>query len=214
MGNKPLLTAARIQELLAGFHLECPVSLAEQVRVYMEFLNRWNQHVNLTSIQDPADWIATHFAESFYATRFMLSGEGPVLDVGSGAGFPGLAIKLYQTDFKVILLEPRQKKAAFLTAVSRELALSGVTVLCKTLEECRSDDFSLPPAVLTMRAVGQIGKMIQDGLQWLKRPGKVLLFSTLKQVQLRADWPALEWQDPLPIPWSRQRCLLIGQKNP
>ena len=125
--------------------------------------------MNLTGIRQPVDVLKILFAESFFAAVLVGDPQGAILDVGSGAGFPGLAMAVYRPELKLILLEPRKKRAAFLAALRRELGLAGVSVWNRRLEECVVADFSDLPTVLTMRAVGQISEVIEHGTRFAPR---------------------------------------------
>jgi 16S rRNA G527 N7-methylase RsmG len=127
------VTAPEIQAVLRECALNASAGLAEAVRTYLALLLKWNQRANLTGLDRPAALLKTLFAESFYAATLLEPTDGPVLDVGSGAGFPGMAMHLYRPELPMILLEPRKKRAAFLAAVRRELGLSAVTVWSRRL---------------------------------------------------------------------------------
>jgi 16S rRNA (guanine527-N7)-methyltransferase len=201
----------RIQQLLAGCGLEADGNLAGQVRRFLGLLLRWNQRLNLTGLRHPDAMVVDLFAESFWAARLLGSEQGPLLDIGSGAGFPGLAIKLACPALEVFLLEPRQKRATFLSAVCRELQIPGVRVLPKRLEECREGDFARPPRLLTLRAVGPVGSLIEAARPGMDPSGKVLWFTTRKR--LAEGLPAgkrVAWGAPRPLPWTRQKVLLWG----
>ncbi len=94
---------------------------------YLDVLRRWNRRINLTSIADDRELIRLHFVEAFWSARRFF-GDGPVADIGSGAGFPGLAAKLYRPEVRITLLETNFKKCVFLKTVARELGLE-VTVV-------------------------------------------------------------------------------------
>jgi 16S rRNA (guanine(527)-N(7))-methyltransferase RsmG len=94
---------------------------------YRELLRKWNARINLLAVSDDRELVRFHFAESFWATRFLGHGLN-LTDVGAGAGFPGLAMALYRTDLQCVLLEKSFKKAVFLETVIRELGLSATVV--------------------------------------------------------------------------------------
>jgi 16S rRNA (guanine527-N7)-methyltransferase len=178
----------------------------------MELLCRWNQRINLTGFRDPLQIVTSLFAESFWAARLVGEEESPLLDVGSGAGFPGLAMKLYCPPLRCYLVESRKKRAAFLSTVRRELALDGVFVISQPLERCRPLDFAPRPRLMTLRAVGRTEAVLSHGLWLLAAGGRVLLFTT--RGALKEGLPAvhqIRWDPPLLIPWSQEKVLLLGQ---
>ena len=182
---------------------------------YLEHLLKWNQHLNLTGFQEPDEQVVSLFGESFLAARLLTEKDSPLLDVGSGAGFPGMALKLVLPHLHCYLLEPRKKRAAFLAAVRRELQLAPVQILTKSLEDCRPDDFVSPPRVMTVRALGRPESLIRKGLGLLSSDARLLLFTTGTSLESAA--PVSEqilWDAPLPIPWSRQKLILPGRVRP
>ncbi|GAC1363543.1 MAG: hypothetical protein NVSMB3_11970 [Acidobacteriaceae bacterium] len=112
--SEPLLAGAEISEERPG--------LIDRLSVYLDLLLRWNERMNLTSVHNPERIVERHFGESLFLARH-LSGIGTVLDLGSGAGFPGLPIQLWHPLLKVTLAERQSKKATFLREVVRTLSL-------------------------------------------------------------------------------------------
>ena len=102
---------------------------------HAELLERWNRVVRLVGEAGPEDWVRRHYAESAAARRFWRAsehaenGEPRLLDVGSGAGFPGLVLAALHPERPVTLVEARERKAAFLAEAARELDLPRVRVL-------------------------------------------------------------------------------------
>jgi len=93
----------------------------EQVRLYLDLLQRWNRRMGLSSVQREEEYLRFHLFESFWAAKIFLDPHTAVADIGSGAGFPGLAMKLYQPSLQITLLEKSYKKAMFLQQASRLL---------------------------------------------------------------------------------------------
>jgi 16S rRNA (guanine(527)-N(7))-methyltransferase RsmG len=202
----------RIQEILRGCGLPIGQALAAAVRHYMELLCHWNQRINLTGFRDPVQIVTSLFGESFWASRLMAEEDNPLLDVGSGAGFPGLALKLWHPQLRCFLVESRKKRAAFLSTVRRELGLDGVFVISRPLGQCRSPDFNPSPRLMTLRAVGPAEALLSQGLSLLGPRGKVLWFTT--RAALKEGLPAvplIRWDPPVPIPWSHEKVLLLGR---
>ncbi len=112
-----------VAELEKAYGLSLSAHQKEQLHLYLQFLKRWNQRINLTSITLANEQLVLHFFEAFWAGRHFLSGAERLADVGSGAGFPGLAMKLYLPSLDVTLVEKNHKKAVFLQELSRQLDL-------------------------------------------------------------------------------------------
>src|SRR5574341_207050 len=161
---------ASIASLLAPFL--APESLTDrqlaQVSTYLCLLLKWNARINLTAVRRPEEIITRHFGESFFAARQLEISKGhdlsraqqssiesgalapgvSLIDLGSGAGFPGLPIKLYAHTLAVTLIESNQKKATFLREVIRALTFTDIDVFAG-----RAEDFPGTAAMVTLRAV-------------------------------------------------------------
>jgi 16S rRNA (guanine527-N7)-methyltransferase len=117
---------------------EVSVSLsAQQVELfwlYLQELLEWNKTFNLTGIRDPADIIIKNFVDSLTPLPY-LERSGKLLDIGSGAGFPGIPLKIAAPQLQVHIVDARRKKTAFLKHIIRTLELKGVTALHGRAEE-------------------------------------------------------------------------------
>ena len=103
--------------------------LLEKLSAYLDLLVRWNARTNLTAVRDPEEMVTRHFGESLFAGRLLarlLGDGGRVLDFGSGAGFPGLPIKLLAPGLHVTLAESQGKKATFLREAQRAVGVDEV----------------------------------------------------------------------------------------
>ena len=210
---------ARIADLLAPF-LESPPGppayLTDeqlgQVSAYLDLLLRWNARINLTAVRDPESMVTRHFGESFFAARQLLAAEASLhaLDLGSGAGFPGLPLKIFAPALALTLIESSQKKAAFLKEVVRTLALTDVDVFAG-----RAEDFPSTADLVTLRAVeryeralGMAARLVAFGGQLARLIGAAQAARTPQLV------PAFDWAAPIAIPQSSARVLLVGTKLP
>ena len=100
---------------------------------HYELLLRWNQKINLTRITSLQDAVRYHYCESLYLAQRLPQAPLRIVDVGSGAGFPGIPVAVFRPDCEVNLVESHQRKAVFLREAAREL--SNVRVLSKRAEE-------------------------------------------------------------------------------
>ena len=123
-----VLSQDRIAILLAPYLSHCE-PLIPQLEVYLELLVRWNAKTNLTSVRDPEEMVRRHFGESLFAAQHLGDPLPPtLLDLGSGAGFPGIPIALAHPGVAVTLAESQGKKASFLREAVRTLSLPNVEV--------------------------------------------------------------------------------------
>lgn len=190
-----------------------PAAIPEQqlasIVKYVALLKQWNQMVPLTSIEDDAEIVARHFGESMFAASLLHLERGRLADVGSGAGFPGLPLKIAFSELQVTLLEPNIKKCAFLRDVQAALGLSGVEVV-----RSRYEDFDAPPIPLDYvcaRALGGYRRLLQWSKGVLRPRGFVILWLGLEDSNLLTRTKGWTWRLPVSIPESRRRVVLIGQ---
>jgi 16S rRNA (guanine527-N7)-methyltransferase len=145
---------------------------------YSQELIIWNERVNLTSIVEPQEIVVKHFLDSLSVYQ-ALSGLPPdlrLIDVGSGAGFPGLPLKIALPDLRLTLLEATGKKTAFLRHIVQVLALTGVTVLTARAEEAgrRPDQRERYDAAVA-RAVAPLPVLAEYMLPLVKVGGRVVV---------------------------------------
>src|SRR6058998_911667 len=99
------LSAAVIRRALGEFRLPAYEDQVLQIQQYIKILLAWNEKVNLTAIRDPLEILYRHFCESMYAAEAIPMENGRLADIGSGAGFPGLALKVVRPGLQVLLVE-------------------------------------------------------------------------------------------------------------
>jgi 16S rRNA (guanine527-N7)-methyltransferase len=175
---------------------------------------RWNARINLTAIRAPEEIVSRHFGESLFAARHLLprtaeSAAGPlrVADVGSGAGFPGLVLKIWAPEMKLVLIESNGKKAAFLREVIRALNLDRVEVFAGRAETVPGAGFDL----VTLRAVEKFDAVLPIAAGLVSPGQRLALLVGRRQAQnLTPSTRAISWQPPLQLPQSDQRVLMVG----
>jgi 16S rRNA (guanine527-N7)-methyltransferase len=115
--------------------------MKEQLKRFTALLLEWNKIHNLTGAKTPAD-VEKNIEDSLFPTTFIKEPTS-IIDVGTGAGFPGMILAIAYPSIRVVLCEPRQKRASFLKYVAMELELSNVEVVKKRVEEYDSVPFGL-----------------------------------------------------------------------
>ena len=181
------LSEARLAELLAPYVNACPVQPRDLESVYvglskyLALLLRWNQRTNLTAIREPEAIVKRHFGESLFAGCVLaepLKAGSEILDLGSGAGFPGLPIQLLLPQVRVTLAESQGKKVAFLREAVRTLKLT--TEVWDGRVESMGAERRFD--AVTLRAVDRIDDMTRVGIGRLL-PGGVLLRLTTEPAE-------------------------------
>jgi 16S rRNA (guanine527-N7)-methyltransferase len=170
-------------------------------------LLRWNQKINLTAITEPEQILKRHFAESFAAAPYLPEREGLLCDIGSGAGFPGLALKLIRPGWTIRLYEPVAKKAAFLREAAHALDLRGVTVSRERWGDARLTPSSVD--AVTARALGEYRKMSGWAKSVLRPGGKLLLWLGGRDAERMQTQPGWTWSSGR-LPNAKDSYLLVG----
>ena len=111
---------------------------ADQFAAHALILKEWNQKINLTAIDSPMDMAVKHFLDSIISSRYIKPGSR-LLDVGSGAGFPGIPLKVMIPSLDVILVDATRKKVSFLNHVIRRLHLSHITAIHSRIEDLQQE---------------------------------------------------------------------------
>lgn len=204
------LRADRIQELLTPFLAGETLfrSQIEGLQTYLDLLLKWNAKINLTSVRDPEEVVVRHFGESLFAARHLFLESSPisVIDVGSGAGFPGIPIKIWNESIEIVLVDSNVKKSAFLREVTRALNLKGVTV-----ESKRAEGLFATADLVTLRAVERFNQILPTAHRLLRSAGRLALLIGEAQIEVaKTVLPDLNWADAIKIPVSNNRVLLVG----
>ncbi|MCC8073959.1 MAG: 16S rRNA (guanine(527)-N(7))-methyltransferase RsmG [Clostridiales bacterium] len=145
---------------------------------YAERLVRWNDHVNLTAITDPDEIVIKHFIDCLYITKFVSFTENSKLvDVGSGAGFPGIPLLIANPDLNVTFVDSVKKKLGFIKDVLRQIGLVGETRHDRAEELGKDSDFREKYDYATARAVAPLNELCEYCLPLVKVGG---LFISMK----------------------------------
>lgn len=164
--------------------------------------------MSLTTVTDPLQILRFHFGESLFSLSQVPIRHGRLADVGSGAGFPAVPIRMALAGLHITLLESNRKKCAFLSEVVRELALTNVDIHQGRMEEMKSIQCEFD--FVTARAVA-----IDDAfLAWasiaLRPAGSVVLWLGQDDCVRISRSEKFAWRTPIKIPDSERRVLLIG----
>jgi 16S rRNA (guanine527-N7)-methyltransferase len=201
---KELLTAGAAE---LGFALS--PEQANSIFIYLTELKKWNQKINLSAIRDERDVVIKHVLDSLsYLMILKPSSDLRLLDMGSGAGFPAIPIKLAQPDIVVTMVESVKKKASFLRHIIRTLKLTGIEVLDKRIQDIPDSSHDIY-GVVTARAFADINVAIISGLPFLKHGGLMVLSrgpdETIDKKKLAQYGIVLEKRIDLMLPFSDYR---------
>src|SRR5438445_3002935 len=207
----PVPSAAVIRRALTAFGLPAYDDQVLQIQQYIKILRAWNEKVNLTAIRDPLEILHRHFCECMYAAEAIPLEKGRLADVGSGGGFPGLALKIIRPGLQVFLVESNIKKVTFLAEVIRELGLNGAQVLASRYQALGEE--MAPLDYVCSRALGEFPGFLEWARSEQIAAKQVILWigaRDLDGIQKISTW---DWQEPILVPNSLRRLLLVGKKK-
>jgi 16S rRNA (guanine527-N7)-methyltransferase len=184
--------------------------LVDEIQVYIALLLRWNRSISLTTITDPEEIVRFHFGESLFAASIVPLAHCRLADVGSGAGFPGLPLKMLVPALDLTLIESNTRKAAFLREVEGRLALDKVHVFRGRLEEFEEGKQPAAFSLITARAFGQFDQLLAWSRAHVANSGKIGLWLGEQDAASISKNERWTWAAPARIPGSERRCILLG----
>ena len=180
----------------------------KQLSEFLALLIRWNQRINLTAVRDRESILSRHFVESIACAEWLPAGVSTLLDLGSGAGFPGIPIAICRPELDVTLAESQGKKAAFLQEAVRVLGLSS------KVHAGRAEALVCTFDVVTLRAVDRMEYAVAVAASLVK-PGGWLLPLTTESEQPKVEiaaGSAFKWEPSRILPGSRGRMAAFARR--
>ena len=164
----------RTAEEFSKIGLELTLEKLEKLYLYRELLLEWNEKINLTAITDDEEIIIKHFVDSAYAIKRISDGS-KVIDIGTGAGLPGLVIAICNENVQVTLLDALQKRVIFLNDVIERLELKNVTAVHARAEEAAREEIYRGVFDISIsRAVASLNVLIEITAPFVKINGKCI----------------------------------------
>lgn len=178
-GHPPRNDADWRESLVMGardFGVDLTPAQLGQFQLYLSLLLQWNERINLTSITDPGEVAALHFLDSITCLAASEFDENiRLIDIGSGAGLPGIPIAICRPDLHVTLLESTRKKCRFLESAIHELALDRLTVDCRRAEVAAHDPIVRETFdIAVSRALAELSVVAELCLAFVKTGGSAL----------------------------------------
>lgn len=166
---------AVLQAILSDFDIQLDGTAIDRLVRYDELLIQWNQNINLTALTEPADVALKHFADSLMLLKYTDIPMGTdMIDVGTGAGFPGLVLKVARPDIRLTLLDSLNKRLLFLEEVCAQLGIEDVAfVHCRAEEGARTalrDSFD----IAVSRAVAPLNILCEYDMPYVKPGGRMI----------------------------------------
>jgi len=149
----------------------------EQIRSFMTYLSelkKWNRAYNLTALKKDEDIIIKHFLDSLLYIKAFPEGELKLIDAGTGAGFPGIPIKIVKPEIDITLIESSRKKTAFLRHIARSLGLGDLKVLDQRFEHLGKEHERAYDLIVS-RATFSINEFLKIACPYVKEGGRLIL---------------------------------------
>lgn len=194
-----MIDTAQLKQECQEIGLEISQGQQELFCKYADLLLEWNEKMNLTAIKKPEEIVTKHFVDSLtLLTAVPFPQEGSVLDVGAGAGFPSVPIKIVRPDIHLTLLDSLNKRVTFLTALSQALGQENVCIHARAEEAGRKSEYREQYGIVTARAVAHLQTLSEYCLPFVKPGG---IFAAMKGGEVREE-----------LEESRKAIALLGGK--
>ena len=163
-----------------------------QLERYYELLCEWNEKINLTAITDPKGVAVKHFADSLSIFNYInVPQNARVIDVGTGAGFPGVVLKIARPDIQLTLLDSLQKRLNFLSVVCDELNLDAELIHSRAEEGGQDLDLREGFDLAVSRAVAQLNILSEYCVPYVRLSGRFVAFKGTAEGEIKAAKKAI-----------------------
>lgn len=189
-----------------------PAQIAQYL-LYIEELKKWSKRINLTALKDDKDIVILHFLDSLTALGYIKE-DGSLLDIGTGAGFPGLVLKIACPELELTLLEPTGKKVSFLRHIVRTLGLRGVEVIGG-----RAEDEAVIAKIeksfdrVISRALSELSVFLTLATPYVKEGGRIVAMKGPLDGKLDAELKKLVGVRPeiveVALPFSERKATMV-----
>ena len=169
-----------LKKMIENLHIECTEKMLQQFAVYMEGILEWNENINLTAITDYEEVVAKHFVDSISLIQVTdLNREMKVIDIGTGAGFPGIPLKILFPELKITLLDSLNKRIRFLNEVIGKLELTDVEAIHGRAEDfARQKEYREQFDLCVSRAVANLSTLSEYCLPYVKKGGYFISYKS------------------------------------
>ncbi len=170
------MTKDRIAEKLERNGISSNRELPEKLLIYLKLLQEWNERMDLTAVEGEEELLDRHFIDSLLVLKTdLLPESGSLIDVGTGAGFPGMVLAMARPDLRVTLLDARQKRMTFLEAVARETGRTDIVLLHGRAEDCaRQPELRERFDLAAARAVAPLNVLCELLLPYVRPGGRAI----------------------------------------
>ena len=164
----------KLDNYLNVLNIELKEKQIKQFYDYMNLLIQWNKNINLTAIIEPKEIILKHFVDSLTVSKY-INEKSTLIDVGTGAGFPGIPLKILRNDIKITLVDSLNKRIKFLDEVIKKLNLDNIKTVHGRAEEIgRNKEYREKFDYATSRAVANISTLSEYLIPLIKNNGQCI----------------------------------------
>ena len=168
-----------ILSAVKDFKIELSEEQLSQLKTYFKLLVSWNEKMNLTAITEPKDVAIKHFADSLSVLNYVdIPNNASIIDVGTGAGFPGLVLKIARPDIKLTLLDSLKKRLTFLEDVLNNLGLDAQLIHSRAEEGGQNIDLRECYDFAVSRAVAQLNVLCEYCLPYVRQSGLLIAYKS------------------------------------
>lgn len=161
----------KLLEKLNKMNIEVDNVILDKFHLYMNLLLEWNEKINLTAITNEDDIILKHFIDSLTVLKY-IQNESKIIDIGTGAGFPGIPIKILKNDVNITLMDSLNKRIIFLENIIKQLELSNINAIHSRAEElARNKKHREKYDIAISRAVANLSTLVEYMLPFVKIGG-------------------------------------------
>lgn len=176
------------EALISGmkkFNIELTDEQINKFNIYCNMLIEWNSKMNLTAIKEPTEIAVKHFVDSCSVLNYVkIKKNAKVIDIGTGAGFPGIPLKILREDLDITLLDSLNKRLVFLNEVAKELNLDLTTVHARAEDLGRQEEHREQYDIAISRAVAPLNILSEYSIPFVRKGGK---FISMKGPNVQAE---------------------------
>jgi len=198
----------RLQQGITKLGLNVTVEAQEKLIAYLQLMLKWNKAYNLTAIRELDSMVIRHVLDSLSILPYI--NQSPVLDVGTGAGLPGIPLALCLPDYQFVLLDSNGKKTRFLTQAKIELGIENIEVIHSRIEDYKPD-FRFE--MITCRAFAALNTILDLTQHLVTSSTRVMAMKGKEEMPVLAEGYTQLAQHELQVPWlDEERRLIEIQK--
>ena len=194
----------RLKQGIQKLNLNISAETQDKLMAYLRLMQKWNKAYNLTAIRGLDDMVIKHLLDSLSILPYI--DQSPVLDVGTGAGLPGIPLALCLPDHQFVLLDSNGKKTRFLTQVKIELAIENIDIIHSRIEEYQSDNGF---EIITCRAFAALNTILDRTQHLVTSTTRIMAMKGKEAMPDLAEGYCQQAVYKLQVPWLDEERHLI-----